>query len=93
MTGIGSYFPDRDQPLLSSEEADVVRRFHELYYGHWLAGGADTKNLSWFGHLIIKCPLDLWVYHGSTRSCSSGLAPTSWSRRERGAAVAHSIWR
>jgi cephalosporin hydroxylase len=24
--------------------------------------GADTKNLSWFGHLAIKCPLDLWLY-------------------------------
>jgi cephalosporin hydroxylase len=59
---IGNYFPDRDQPPLSSEEAEVVRQFHELYYRHWLARGADTKNLSWFGHQLIKCPLDLWIY-------------------------------
>lgn len=58
----GSYGPDRDQPPLSSAEAEVVRRFHDLYYRHWLARGADTINLSWFGHEILKCPLDLWMY-------------------------------
>jgi cephalosporin hydroxylase len=59
---LGGYFVDRDQPPLSSEEAEVVRRFHELYYRHWLAAGADTLNLSWFGHELVKCPLDLWIY-------------------------------
>jgi len=58
----GSYFIDRDQPPLSSEEAEVVRRFHDLYYRRWIAQGADTINLSWFGHRLLKCPLDLWVY-------------------------------
>ena len=59
---LGDYFVDRDQPPLSLEEAEVVRRFHELYYRHWLAAGADTLNLSWFGHELVKCPLDLWIY-------------------------------
>jgi cephalosporin hydroxylase len=59
---LGTYFLERDQPSLSSEEAQVVRRFHELYYGKWLAEVADTINLSWFGHMLVKCPLDLWIY-------------------------------
>ena len=58
----GTYGLDRDQPALSSEEAAVVRQFHELYYRHWLARGADTINLSWFGYQLAKCPLDLWMY-------------------------------
>jgi len=58
----GTHFIDRDQPPLSSEEAEVVRRFHDLYYRRWSSQGADTINLSWFGHLLLKCPLDLWVY-------------------------------
>jgi cephalosporin hydroxylase len=62
MRRIGNYFPDRDQPPLSPGEADFVRQFHELYYRQWLEGGADTKNLSWFGYHLIKCPLDLWIY-------------------------------
>jgi cephalosporin hydroxylase len=58
----GTFFLDRDQPVLSSDEAEVVRQFHELYYRRWLAQGADTIRLSWFGYEILKCPLDLWVY-------------------------------
>jgi cephalosporin hydroxylase len=58
---IGSFFPDRSQPPLSPAEDEIVRRFHDLYYRRWQAG-ADTINLSWFGHLILKCPLDLWIY-------------------------------
>ncbi len=58
---VGTYVVDRDQPPLTAEQADVVRRFHELYYDCWLAG-ADTINTSWFGHQTLKCPLDLWLY-------------------------------
>jgi cephalosporin hydroxylase len=58
----GGYFVDREQPPLSTEEAAVVLRFHDLYYGRWLRGGADTINLSWFGYEVLKCPLDLWLY-------------------------------
>jgi cephalosporin hydroxylase len=59
---IGSHVVDRDQPALSAEEDDLVRRFHDLYYRRWLRGGADTVNLSWFGYELLKCPLDLWEY-------------------------------
>jgi cephalosporin hydroxylase len=58
---IGSYLIDREQPALSADEADVVRRFHDLYYRRWQAN-ADTINLSWFGYEVLKCPLDLWMY-------------------------------
>jgi len=59
---LGTYFVDRDQPPLSSEEGEVVREFQDLYLRRWLEQGADTVNLSWFGHRVLKCPLDLWVY-------------------------------
>lgn len=62
MIPLGTYFIDRDQPQLSSEEADVVRQFHRLYYHRWLDQMGDTLNLSWFGHRLAKCPLDLWIY-------------------------------
>jgi len=58
---IGSYVVHRAQPPLTPDEQEIVRRFHELYYRRWL-DGADTINLSWFGHQAWKCPLDLWMY-------------------------------
>jgi cephalosporin hydroxylase len=58
---LGTYFVDRDQPPVNPEEAQIVERFHELYYRRWQAS-ADTINLSWFGHKLLKCPLDLWIY-------------------------------
>jgi cephalosporin hydroxylase len=61
-TRVGSYFPDRDQSPLSSEDAEIIGRFHDLYYRRWLSGGSDTINLSWFGHQVLKCPLDVWLY-------------------------------
>lgn len=59
---VGTYFVDRDQPPLLPEQAETVRRFHDLYYRRWFGGGGDTINLSWFGHETLKCPLDLWLY-------------------------------
>jgi cephalosporin hydroxylase len=59
---VGMYVVDRDQPPLSAEQADVIRRFHEIYYSRWIDEGADTINASWFGHQALKCPLDMWVY-------------------------------
>jgi cephalosporin hydroxylase len=58
---IGPYVVNRDQPPLSAEQTEVIRRFHDLYYRRWGAGG-DTINLSWFGYETLKCPLDLWMY-------------------------------
>ncbi len=58
---LGGYFLKAQQPGLSSEEQSVVDRSHDLYYRRWQAG-ADTINLSWMGHRVLKCPLDLWIY-------------------------------
>jgi cephalosporin hydroxylase len=58
---IGTYWVDRVQPMLSGPELEIIRQFHNLYYRRWREG-ADTINLSWFGHQVWKCPLDLWVY-------------------------------
>src|SRR5271154_4974785 len=58
---IGQKFFDRDQPLLTLEEMEIVSRFHDLYYRRRLQQG-DTFNLSWFGYQVCKCPLDLWIY-------------------------------
>ena len=57
----GTYFPERGKASLSPEQLIVVREFHKLYYQLWMQG-EDTKNLSWFGQRMIKCPLDLWIY-------------------------------
>jgi cephalosporin hydroxylase len=58
---IGAMVIDRDQPPLTGEEAEIISRFHDLYYRRWLAGG-NTIDVSWFGHVVRKCPLDLWIY-------------------------------
>jgi cephalosporin hydroxylase len=58
---IGPYVVNREQPALSTEQSEVVRQFHDLYYRRWTAGG-DTINLSWFGYETLKCPLDMWLY-------------------------------
>jgi cephalosporin hydroxylase len=59
---IGTFFRDREQPPLSFEDAETVRRFHDLYYRRWSGGIADTISLNWFGYEVLKCPLDLWIY-------------------------------
>src|SRR5258708_3543139 len=58
----GMYFPGRDEQPLTEEEAFTVRRFHELSYNRWLSGVGDPLVLSWFGHGLLKSPLDLWMY-------------------------------
>jgi cephalosporin hydroxylase len=58
---IGSYSLDRDQPPLSADEEELLRRFHDLYYRRW-QGGGDTLNLSWLGYPVVKSPQDLWIY-------------------------------
>ena len=57
----GSYIVDRDQSPLSAGDAETVARFHQLYYQRWL-DHSDTLNLSWLGHRLAKCPMDLWMY-------------------------------
>ena len=58
---LGTYFIERDQPPLSSAEAEIVRQFHDLYYRRWQRGN-DTINLSYYGYPLLKCPLDLWIF-------------------------------
>lgn len=58
----GNYVVDQVQPSLSEEERAAISQFHVLYYRNWLEKGAGTINLSWFGHRVLKCPLDLWMY-------------------------------
>ncbi len=31
----GTHIVDRDQPPLSSEQTEVIREFHDLYYTRW----------------------------------------------------------
>ena len=40
---------------------EVVRRFHELYYGAADRGGT-WRATTWMGVPVAKCPLDLWAY-------------------------------
>jgi cephalosporin hydroxylase len=58
----GTRFIDRDQPPLTAEENALIDRFHDLYYRRWQRYGGDTIDVSWFGHIVRKCPLDLWIY-------------------------------
>jgi cephalosporin hydroxylase len=59
---LGNFFVDREQAVLSSQEQKIVREFHQLYYRLWFEHRVDTHTLSWFGHEMMKCPLDLWIY-------------------------------
>jgi cephalosporin hydroxylase len=59
---LGNFFVDREQAALSSEEEEIVRDFHRLYYRLWFEHRVDTHTLSWFGYEMMKCPLDLWIY-------------------------------
>ena len=59
---IGTKFIDRDQPPLTAEEKALVERFHDFYYRRWQTHAGDTIDVSWFGYIVRKCPLDLWIY-------------------------------
>lgn len=38
-------------------QGDIVNLFHVLYYESRV-----WTNTHWFGHQILKCPLDMWIY-------------------------------
>jgi cephalosporin hydroxylase len=46
---------------MAATEAQLVERFHELYYSSHLSGGTWYAT-SWLGVKTWKCPLDLWIY-------------------------------
>jgi cephalosporin hydroxylase len=42
-------------------EGDLITQFHKLYYDSHVFG-KTWSNTYWLGHLVMKCPLDLWLY-------------------------------
>ena len=61
MIDIGPFFFTGGLPPLTADERELIARFHDLYYRRWPVRGG-TISLSWFGHLLLKCPMDLWIY-------------------------------
>jgi cephalosporin hydroxylase len=59
---IGPYFPPEQDAGLTASEREIVDRFHDLYY-RLGQKGHNTNHLSWLGYSLLKCPLDLWIYH------------------------------
>ncbi len=47
--------------ISSGQEADIVSRFHKLYYDATLIDQTWDRTF-WLGTRTMKCPLDLWVY-------------------------------
>src|SRR4029079_6511032 len=52
--------PSEVTPLTDDEQA-IVDAFHKLYYDQRVKN-RETVLLSWYGHRIAKCPLDIWTY-------------------------------
>jgi cephalosporin hydroxylase len=50
----------RDLPT-ALVRAEVIDRFHRLYYDEGRAGGTWHRT-EWLGVTVWKCPLDLWIY-------------------------------
>ena len=60
---IGHFRASHAEPALTDEERLITDRFHDIYYSKLDAGrGLHTIVLSWMGHEMLKCPLDLWLY-------------------------------
>ncbi|WP_216264173.1 CmcI family methyltransferase [Polynucleobacter sp. JS-Fieb-80-E5] len=49
-------------PEFSKEDRELINNFGKLYYDAGQNRGLHTFQISWFGHVLLKCPLDLWVY-------------------------------
>jgi len=48
---------------LSPPQAEIVDRFHDLFYSRAASrDGLRSYFVSWLGYELFKCPLDLWVY-------------------------------
>jgi cephalosporin hydroxylase len=48
-------------PAASAEARSLIDEFHKHYYYDGCSGGT-WSNTRWFGCLVQKCPLDVWVY-------------------------------
>lgn len=42
---------------ITFSEKDITDLFHYMYYNSRV-----WENTYWFGHQILKCPLDMWIY-------------------------------
>src|SRR4030095_13104718 len=42
--------------------AEIITRFHQLYYDLGFSGRGTWMKTSWLGVPLATCPLDLWVY-------------------------------
>jgi cephalosporin hydroxylase len=66
MIEVGSFRPVTTRRALNPVQRVIARAFHRLYYRAWQRGtkgpSPATLSLHWFGHQMIKCPLDLWIY-------------------------------
>ncbi len=64
---VKDFRPNRARRKMTWYERLVTRMFNKLYYDCWRRGhkrgtSPGTLSLHWFGHEMIKCPMDLWVY-------------------------------
>ena len=64
---IKDFRPNRMRRPMNWYERMVVKAFSKLYYNCWRRGhkrgtSPATLSLHWFGHEMIKCPMDLWIY-------------------------------
>lgn len=63
----GAFRPNRQRRTMTWYERMVTWAFTKLFYNCWRKGerrgtSPATLSLHWFGHQMIKCPTDLWVY-------------------------------
>lgn len=59
----GAYRPVFAEPQLTAAERATLESFSDLYYSKLDQGrGLHTIVLSWLGHEMLKCPMDLWIY-------------------------------
>lgn len=64
-TSLGESFVHHPaQPELSAADRALIADFTKLYYRHWhhdREGGRGSVSIGWLGHLIQKCPADIWT--------------------------------
>ncbi|WP_128291925.1 CmcI family methyltransferase [Afifella aestuarii] len=58
----GRYFPTRRFPPLTPEEQATTDRFHRLYYRRLFSKATAPSEVSWLGHRVLKCPMDMITY-------------------------------
>ncbi|MCC7338681.1 MAG: class I SAM-dependent methyltransferase [Pirellulaceae bacterium] len=64
---VGKFRPKSQRRSMKLKERLITRAFTKLYYDCWRKGhktgtSPATLSLHWFGHEMLKCPMDLWVY-------------------------------